>query len=82
MTKVKAFPVYGMARGYEERAEAVEHPDTGKWWFRRTQRKDIFLNGTRRSTYPWTPWECPEDQPPEPYKGMRRRNGYAMLPVE
>ena len=80
MTKVKAFPIYRMRRGPEEGVETVEHPDTGKWWFRRIERRKYQHNG--QYFYGWGPWQCPDNQPDEPYKGMRRREGaFAMLPA-
>lgn len=81
MSRIKAFPVYRMRRGPQEGVEAVEHPDTGKWWFRHIQRKTFSPFGGQ-AYYGWGPWECPANQPAEPYKGMRRREGaFAMLPA-
>ena len=82
MGRTKAFPVYQMSRAPNERVQAVEHPDTGKWWFRHTERRLVWLFGEQRETRHWTPWTCPENQPDQPYLGMKKLDGkFAMLPV-
>ncbi|USN16679.1 hypothetical protein FANBOY_00720 [Brevundimonas phage vB_BgoS-Fanboy] len=71
---VEAFPVWYIKRE-DGVAEATQHPDTGKWWFRRTVTQRLFLRGEMRDIWSMSKWECPENQPDNPVKGMtiRRR---------
>ena len=88
---VAAFPVW-RARRYDGEVQATEHPDTGKWWFRRTYVEPIFHQGRWVDVYKMGKWECPADQPENPVAGMqlmRKRDHTgrpiykkAMLPID
>jgi hypothetical protein len=81
--KIKAFPIY-IKGTFDDVVECVEHPDTGKWWFRYRMKIRVPTRvDPSGHYYKWSPWECPENQPVEPYKGMRKlaNRRYCYLPV-
>lgn len=75
---VEAFPVWYIKRG-DGIAEATQHPDTGKWWFRRTVTQRLFLQGRERHVWSMGKWECPENQPDNPVKGMTIRRKWKQI---